>query len=164
MMRACAMTGVLVIVPCGQKKIWDCHANTGQTAARDAYTGAPFRINRAYAEVFSNAWIILSAKYGFIEPGFGISGPYNITFKKKGSVPITAQELLEQVRFNNFARFTTIIGLGGKIYRETIQQAFADSAPRLHFPFSGLPIGMAMQSTKRAIATNDPLWKNRSDQ
>lgn len=77
------MTGVLVIVPCGQKKIWDCHANTGQTAARDAYTGAPFRINRAYAEVFSNAWIILSAKYGFIEPGFGISGPYNITLKKK---------------------------------------------------------------------------------
>jgi hypothetical protein len=33
------MRGVLVIVPCGQAKIWDRHPQLGSVSARDAYTG-----------------------------------------------------------------------------------------------------------------------------
>lgn len=158
------MNGVLVIVPCGQKKVWDRTPSAGPTAARDAYTGPPFGINKAFAERFGEAWVILSAKYGFIEPEFEIPEPYNITFKKRRTEPITAEQLREQVRQNNLARFTTIIGLGGKEYREAIELAFAGAAPRLCFPFSGLPIGKMMQATKRAIATNDPMWERRAIQ
>ena len=155
------MTGVLVIVPCGQKKTWDRTPSVGPTAAKDAYIGPPFGINRAFAERFGEAWIILSAKFGFIEPAFEIPGPYNITFKKKRTGPITTEQLREQVQQSNLARFTTIIGLGGKEYREAIELAFAGVAVRLCFPFSGLPIGKAMQATKSAIATNDPMWERR---
>jgi len=28
--------GLLIIVPCGQKKLWDKHPNAGSTPARDA--------------------------------------------------------------------------------------------------------------------------------
>lgn len=155
------MTGVLVIVPCGQKKIWDQSPRTGLATAKDAYIGPPFGINKAFAKRFGDAWMILSAKYGFIEPDFEIPGPYNITFKKKQTGPISVGQLREQVRQQNLARFTTAIGLGGKEYREAIELAFAGLPTRLCFPFSGLPIGLAMQATKSAIATNDPLWERK---
>lgn len=57
-----------------------------------------------------------------------------------------------------------IIGLGGKEYRAAIELAFAGVPARLCFPFSGLPIGRAMQATKIAIATNDPMWERRKTQ
>ena len=73
------MGEILVIVPCGQGKIWDTEPDRGPVAARDAYTGAPFKVNRAYAERFASYWVILSAKYGFIPPDYLIPGPYNVT-------------------------------------------------------------------------------------
>ena len=36
----------LVIIPCGQGKIWDKSPNTGPTPARHAYTGAPFKMHK----------------------------------------------------------------------------------------------------------------------
>ena len=158
------MKGVLVIVPCGQKKVWDRSPSVGPTAARDAYTGPPFGINRAFAERFGEAWMVLSAKYGFIEPAFMIPAPYNITFKNRRTGPITTDQLREQIQKDNLARFTTVIGLGGKEYREAIELAFAGVPARLCFPFSGLPIGKAMQATKSAIATDDPTWESRQIQ
>ena len=156
------MKGVLVIVPCGQKKIWDRFPNMGPTAARNAYIGPPFGINKSYAERFGEAWIILSAKFGFIDPGFEISEQYNITFQKKRTGPVETAQLQEQVHADQLSRFAMIIGLGGKAYRQAMERAFAETAPRLCFPFSGLPIGKAMQATKQAIATNDPLWERKA--
>ena len=158
------MKGVLVIVPCGQKKVWDRTPGIGPTPAKAAYAGPPFGINRAFAEKFGEAWVILSAKFGFIEPGFEIPGPYNVTFKDRRTGPITAEQLREQIQRDNLARFTTVIGLGGKEYRNAIEQAFVGIPARLRFPFSGLPIGKAMQATKSAIATNDPMWERRQIQ
>lgn len=158
------MFGVLVIVPCGQKKIWDRSPQTGPTTAKDAYIGPPFGINKEFANRFGDAWVILSAKYGFIEPGFEIPGPYNITFKKKQTAPISVAQLREQIRQQNLARFSTIIGLGGKEYREAIELAFAGEPSRLCFPFSGLPIGKMMQATRSAIATDDPFWERKQIQ
>jgi hypothetical protein len=65
-------------VPCGQRKVWDRDPQCGPTAARIAYTGSPFIVNRAYAERFADAWLILSAKYGFIAPEFMLAGLYHV--------------------------------------------------------------------------------------
>jgi hypothetical protein len=54
----------MVIVPCGKRKIWDKHPDQGPTHAAEAYTGAPLRLNRRYAERFGDRWVVLSAKYG----------------------------------------------------------------------------------------------------
>ena len=76
------MKGLLVIVPCGQRKIWDSQPNHGPAEACEAYTGAYFTVNKHYAKHFGEAWVILSAKYGLVPPTFRIPGPYNVTFKK----------------------------------------------------------------------------------
>jgi hypothetical protein len=141
---------VLVIAPCGLSKIWDKNPNAGVTPAKDSYTGSPFKVNRQYAERFGTKWIILSAKYGFILPDFEIPGPYEVTFKRKASNPVSREELRKQVKDQGLDQFPIVIGLGGKEYRLAIADAFQGLSVELNFPFAGLPIGKAMQATKRA--------------
>lgn len=151
-----SMVGVLIIVPCGQRKIWDKNPEAPATVAKYAYIGSPFVVNRRFAEHFAEQWIILSAKYGFIDPDFLISGPYNVTFKKKSTNSVNGGRLQEQVRRFNLGRFDTVIGLGGKEYRNAIKAAFEETSVQLTFPFTGLPIGKALRATKRAIESHNP--------
>lgn len=141
---------LLVIVPCGRAKVWDKHSDAGPTAAADAYTGAPFTVNRRYAEQTGGDWVILSAKYGFLRPSDLVPGPYEVTFKRQATNPIRVAALREQVTQLGLDRYCEVIGLGGKEYRAAIEAAFAGSPVSLTFPFSGLPIGKAMGATKRA--------------
>ncbi len=46
---------------------------------------------------FGERWMVLSAKYGFIEPAFLIPGQYNVTFKKRSTGPIATADLRDQV-------------------------------------------------------------------
>src|SRR5439155_5061255 len=46
------------------------------------YVNPYFKDNRRYAETFSDVWLILSAKYGFLKPSFVIPGAYEVTFKR----------------------------------------------------------------------------------
>ena len=70
----------LVVVPSGRRKIWDMKENARPTIAKNVYTGPIFKVNREYAETFSDKWVILSPKYGFIEPDFIIPEDYNVNF------------------------------------------------------------------------------------
>jgi hypothetical protein len=54
-------------------------------------------MNLAFAQVQKCGWLILSAKYGFIEPSFLTPGYYNVTLKNKKSGPISIDELHRQV-------------------------------------------------------------------
>ncbi len=138
-------------MPCGQGKIWDKYPKLGAVAARDAYTEAPFKVNREYAERFGDRWVILSAKYGFVSPDFPISGPYNVTFKRRATGPIRSAKPRKQVEELGLGEYDRVIGLGGKEYREMIREAFKDTPTRICFPFAGLPIGKAMGAVKRAV-------------
>lgn len=149
-MGARAKREVLVIVPCGLIKIWDRNPNAGPTLAKDAYKGSPFKVNRQYAEFFGTKWIILSAKYGFILPDYEIPGPYEVTFKRKSSNPVSSDLLRKQVNDQGFELFLKGIELGGNEYRLEIADAPEGLNVELDFPFVGLPIGKAMQSTKIA--------------
>jgi hypothetical protein len=147
---------ILVIVPCGRSKIWDRAPSLGPVPASEAYTGAPFIVNRQYAERFGNAWVVLSAKYGFIHPAFLILGPYEVSFKHPRTNPISEDRLREQVRTLQLERFPVVVGLGGKEYRAAITAAFAGSPVHLVFPFAGLPLGKSMQAAKMATASGNP--------
>jgi len=148
--------GLLVIVPCGQGKVWDRHPDAGPTPARDAYTGAPFKVNRAFAEHFAERWVILSAKYGFIDPAFLIPEPYNLTFKKKNPDLVDTATLRDQVTALRLSEFSEIVVLGGKDYQKAAHAAFSGTEATLHTPFAGLPMGRAMAATKEAIARGEP--------
>jgi len=135
---------ILIIVPCGSAKIWKEQPNQGPTPAREAYIGAPFAVNREFAEKHADRWVILSAKYGFIDPDFVIPETYEVTFKKASTNPISVERLAEQVQELGLTRFDRVIGLGGHDYRRAIVAAF-DSVPvKLEFPTAGMPLGKSM--------------------
>lgn len=140
----------LVIIPCGQSKVWDKIPDKGPTPARIAYTGVPFKVNMKYAERHGGTWLILSAKYGFITPDFLIPGPYNVTFKKKKTNPITADTLRQQIVEQRLDSFDEIIGLGGKDYREAIGTAFSHFGMKVSFPFGGLNLFDSMKAISKA--------------
>jgi hypothetical protein len=148
--RVVANGGTLVVVPCGVVKIWDREPGRGPIPAREAYIGAPFVVNRAYAERHGNAWVILSAKYGFVAPDDLIPGPYNVTFKRRSPELVPVATLREQVHARGLDRYETVIGLGGRKYQAAVRAAFEGVPVSLAFPFTGLPIGKMMQAVGRA--------------
>jgi hypothetical protein len=148
--------GTLVIVPCGLAKIWDKRLDAGPTPARDAYIGAPFVVNREYAERFGDRWVVLSAKYGFIGPDVVVPGPYNVTFKQRSTNPVTVDVLRGQVAELGLDRYD-VLALGGAEYRQAVTAAFTGTTMSVRFPFAGMSLGVAMGAAKRAIRSGAPL-------
>lgn len=70
---------------------------------------------------------------------------------KKDTNPVSVETLQDQIRKRGLHNYDTIVGLGGKEYRQVIEKSFAYFNKKVHFPFAGLPIGKAMQATKKAI-------------
>ena len=125
---------LLIIVPCGKHKIWENDPGRGATPAREAYTSPTFTANRAFAERHGDAWLILSAKYGFISPGFLIPQSYDVTFYRPETAPISYQALTAQVRNQNLGRFRRVICLGDRAYCDAVTAAFSGTDARLEFP------------------------------
>jgi hypothetical protein len=113
-------------------------------------------VNRAHAKEFGDAWVILSAKYGFLSPADLIPGDYNVTFKRRSTHPISTNDLRQQVASQHLASFARVIALGGRDYRSRIEDAFAGSTVDLVFPFSGMTLGVSLGAAKRAVASGVP--------
>jgi hypothetical protein len=116
----------LVVVSCGEQKIWRRYPEAGATLARDAYTSSVFTKSRRYAERFGERWYILSAKYGFVEPDFTIPANYNVSFYHPESISIA--ELRAQVVSKRLDQFKTVGVLGSDTYWQRAVEAFDGSA------------------------------------
>jgi len=138
---------MLVIVPCGQAKIWKKEPSHGPAKAKNAYQGAPFKVNKAFAERFADKWIVLSAKYGFIDPEFIIPKDYNVTFKKPSTNPISIDALKKQLKQKNLDSYDVVIALGGEDYSSKVKKVFMNVS-KVMAPTRGLPIGKAMGHVK----------------
>jgi len=140
----------LIVVSCGKKKVWNLKPSAGPTAAREAYIDGLFRVNKEYAERFADRWLILSAKYGFIDPDFVIPENYDVTFKDPGTNPISIDRLREQVREKGLCEFDKVIVLGGMIYFEVCKKAFEGFNVKIYAPTLGLLLGKVMQKVREA--------------
>jgi hypothetical protein len=143
---------MLVVVPCGKRKIWDINPDAGPTAARDAYQGTPFKVNKEYGEACAARWVILSAKYGFIDPHFVIPENYNVTFADPSTNPIDLAVLVEQVHSMHLAEFDRVVALGSAAYGEKVRVAFAGTGARIDTPTAGLSLFSAISTVKRLVA------------
>lgn len=141
---------LLIIVPCGQAKIWKREPNHGPAKAKNAYIGAPFKVNKAFAEKFGDRWIILSAKYGFIDPNFIVRENYNVTFKKPSTNPVSMKTLKKQLREKNLYGYDIVVSLGGKDYSKIVREVFRNMS-KVAVPTEGLPIGKAMKQVKTLL-------------
>ena len=146
----------LVIVPCGRRKIWDKHPRAGPTKAQDVYIGAPFKLNREYAEKYGDRWVVLSAKYGFLDPSFVISENYDVTFKDASTNPISIRALKVQIKRKALDGFDVVVVLGGKDYADVVYDAFAGFDVKIKAPIAGLQLGYAMGAVRKAIDEGNP--------
>lgn len=153
----------LSIIPCGRKKIWDRHEDMGAVQAKEAYIGTLHHLCRNYAESFTDAWVVLSAKYGFLFPEDIVPGQYNVTFNQKSDEIITNDKLKEQVREKKLNQFDMLVVLTGKKYKPVINGAFDSNQQRTYplLQYSG--IGYMQQALKQAVQNNEPIRiKDRS--
>lgn len=135
----------LVVIPCGKRKVWQDDPNAGPTPASLAYVGGFFLMNKRYAEVAGDAWLILSAKYGLIQPDFVIPEDYNVSFNRRASRPVCVETVRAQAAALHLEQYDRITVLGGKLYRSILEQAVA---PRpVECPFSG-SMGQVMRQIK----------------
>lgn len=138
----------LVIIECGKRKIWDRYPDTGPTAATNVYIGTYSRSLRQCAEQLGHDWLILSAKYGFIQPSFVIPGPYNVTFMDPSTHPISTQDLRRQVAEQGLGRYDRVTVLGGRVYAEKVREGFAGTKARIEAPLAGRSMGDQMHMAK----------------
>jgi len=125
--------------------------------ARHVYAG-PFATKcKMYAERFySDSWSILSAKYGFLFPDDIVPGPYEMTFCKPNTNPISLDVLRGQVIKKGLDRYSAVVVLGGRRYASIVAQAIP-RAP-LSVPLQGCGgIGMMMHHLKSALSSGIPL-------
>ena len=133
-------TNLLVVITCGQSKIWKRDPTHGPAKARVAYVGSPFKVNRVFAERLADKWIILSAKYGLIDPDFIIPKDYDVTFTRPSTKPITVDQVKKQLKaMKNLQGYDTVIALGGQKYTDIAKQVFTGFA-RVLLPTEGLSL------------------------
>jgi hypothetical protein len=103
-----------------------------------------FRKSRAYAQRFGEAWVVFSAKYGFLHPDELIEN-YNVTFKMGGPDLVTVERLREQITEKALNAFSRIIVLGGRPYVDRVRLAFTRHNVQILDPMEGMPIGKRLQ-------------------
>jgi len=130
----------LVVVPCSKSKVWGKYPHLGSVRACVAYCGPLFRLHRQYAEREGDRWVILSAKYGFLDPSDLIER-YDVSFNHPGS-GVVESVLIRQAKGMDLTRFERIIGLGGKRYRDRVREVFGE---KTEFPFAGLSLLQLMR-------------------
>ena len=147
----------LCIASCGSKKIWSKNPKAGPTKAKDVYIGPFAKKCREYAEKFyPSSWYILSAKHGFLLPDDVIPGPYNVSFNKKITNPISLKALSKQSIDKKLDKHENIVVLGGKNYTEIAKQVFVGKT--VLNPLSGCKgIGYMMGKLNDAIVSGRSL-------
>lgn len=167
---------LLNIVACSRAKIWkDKYLDTKSYPARVAYKGGMFKqATNCFMDFKSKTgveprWVILSAKYGFIEPDQEISD-YNVSFSSpddKYNI-VTDSKLLTQWKEKELERYPVVFLWGAEAYAGHVRNVLNDMgnnkvkfiAPAVH-----LPIGKAQQALKnfRIALANGGIEENVSN-
>jgi len=134
MLKNCTKENLLIVVSCSKQKVWG-EENWGPAyvPAIHAYTGDDvtwLRNNVPKGRGFH--CLILSAKYGFIEPEHPIHN-YNVTFNEPETGPISADSLKNQVccqcrlfsgKEKKLSEFRYVLVKGSDTYVKKTQAAF----------------------------------------
>lgn len=148
--------GRLVVIPCGKQKTWDDDPSAGPAAAEHAYTSWYADLNREYAETFGDAWLVLSAKYGFLTPRSRIPGPYDVTFKRSATGPVPTDVVQAQAGALGLERFDEALLLGGQEYRDVARRALEGRGVEVAAPFSGVSLFDARSALETAVEEDEP--------
>jgi N-glycosylase/DNA lyase len=124
---------VLHIIECSRRKIWSAGALSTPrfVPAKQAYLGDAITSWLADPRASKERWLILSARYGFIDPDQPIEN-YDVTFKLPSTGPISNDALEAQVRYQvrwsdavPIRQFTRVVVHGHNDYFDRVRSAFS---------------------------------------
>jgi len=139
------MSRVIALVQCVSQK------EDKPQAAKYLYTSNLFVRASAYAEMISNEWFILSAKYGLVKPSDYLY-PYNLTLKA-----MSTQERKEWADgiFTDLKSILqptdTVIFLAGVVYRKGLVEKIQSLGCITEIPMKGLRIGEQVHWLKKQL-------------
>lgn len=120
--------------------------------ARDLYTSTLFREQRQLAESTADAWYILSAEHGVVEPS-DVLAPYEKTLNRmrRAERDAWSTKVLAQLERQLPPR-GEIIFLAGERYREGLIPVLESRGYVIEIPLEGLPFGKQLQRLKELNA------------
>lgn len=140
----------LCIIPCGKKKIWDKHSNYGPMEAKDVYISPFGKACQAYATMFFENWVILSAKHGFLRPNDIVLENYDLAFDSKSDEVISIEQLQKQLVDKSLLQFDEIVLLAGKKHKKVVTKLYPEEM--ITYPLEGCKgIGYMLQRLKEAV-------------
>ncbi|HDR8144646.1 TPA: hypothetical protein QC063_004954 [Bacillus cereus] len=140
----------LCIIPCGKKKIWDKHSNYGPMEAKDVYISPFGKACQAYASMFFENWVILSAKHGFLRPNDIVLKNYDLGFDSKSDEVISIEKLQKQMVDKSLLQFDEIVLLAGKKHKKVVTKLYPEEM--ITYPLEGCKgIGYMLQRLKEAV-------------
>lgn len=146
----------LCIIPCGKKKIWDKEPAYGPAKTKHTYIGTFHTLCRNYALKFTDQWVVLSAKHGFLLPDDLVEKNYDVTFNRNDEI-ITLEQLQVQVKEKKLDRFDELVILTGKKYKRVIEGSFKKELP-MTYPLANYKgMGFMQQALKQAVEKGMPL-------
>ncbi|RXJ97890.1 hypothetical protein CRV07_15505, partial [Halarcobacter ebronensis] len=138
------------IIPCGKKKIWDKHSNYGPMEAKDVYISPFGKACQAYASMFFENWVILSAKHGFLRPNDIVLKNYDLAFDSKSDEVISIEKLQKQMVDKSLLQFDEIVLLAGKKHKKVVTKLYPEEM--ITYPLEGCKgIGYMLQRLKEAV-------------
>lgn len=143
----------LIVVSCGKKKI-NPQSGAAPIRANHAYISTYFKICAEYAEKFSDRWMILSGKFGLIDPGAEIDPRYDYKLRRAG--------VFDDLLFSQFRSLLgdsplCVISLCGKKYSHVLGKALRRFGLALSTPLDGLKMGERQKALKTCIENSVPL-------
>ncbi|MEK7016221.1 DUF6884 domain-containing protein [Bacillus sp. FSL R9-9410] len=146
----------LSIIPCGKKKIWDKYPDYGETEAKDVYISPFGKACQAYATLFFENWVILSAKHGFLRPNDIVKENYDLAFDSKSDEIISVEQLKKQMADKNLIQFDEIVLLAGKKHRKVVTKLYPEGI--ITYPLEGCKgIGYMLQRLKEAVKEGEEI-------
>jgi hypothetical protein len=144
---------ILIIIQCGKKKIWAKDPLARSVKAKDAYISNYFKLCRRYAEGFSDKWIILSGKYGIIDPETVIKN-YDKKLFPTNKFKIKVRN---QLKYIISKRFRQIVSLCGSDYSNFLNDVLMYFGLELDTPLRGKKIGERQRRIKISLGKGKPL-------
>ncbi|AHX18858.1 MULTISPECIES: DUF6884 domain-containing protein [Bacillus] len=146
----------LCIIPCGKKKIWDKHSDYGPMEAKDVYISPFGKACQAYATMFFENWVILSAKHGFLRPSDIVLENYDLAFDSKSDEVISIEQLQKQMVDKSLLQFDEIVLLAGKKHKKVVTKLYPEEM--ITYPLEGCKgIGYMLQRLKEAVKEREEI-------
>ena len=146
----------ICIIPCGKKKIWDKHSDYGPMEAKDVYISPFGKACQAYATMFFENWVILSAKHGFLRPNDIVLENYDLAFDSKSDEVINIEQLQKQMVDKSLLQFYEIVLLAGKKHKKVVTKLYPEEM--ITYPLEGCKgIGYMLQRLKEAVKEGEEI-------